>query len=136
MRVVVRSAALALAIMVIPLASAAAHECFVVNRSDTGNAHASGSGVWVTVTLHQLYETTEEVGLPDLTPAQVDYATTLAASLGVPDSFTIRSDKTLLENASGWQKGDHAADGKGIDHFVDVYGDQLFAALFAALQNA
>ena len=43
MRVIVRSAALALAIMVIPLASVAAHDCFVVNRSDTGNAHASGS---------------------------------------------------------------------------------------------
>jgi NADPH:quinone reductase-like Zn-dependent oxidoreductase len=136
MRVIVRSAALALAILVIPLASAAAHECFVVNRSDSGNAHASGSQAWATVTLHDLYETTEEVGLPDLTPAQVDYAAALASSLGVPDSFTIRADKTLLENASGWQKGDHATDGKGIDHFVDVYGDQLFAALFAALQNA
>jgi hypothetical protein len=136
MRVLVRSLALALAIGVIPVASAAAHECYVVNRSDTGNQHASGSGVWVTLTLHDLYETTEQVGLPDLTEAQVDYATAMASSLGVPDSFTIRSDKTLLENASGWLKGDHAADGKGIDHFVDVYGDQLFAALFAALANA
>ena len=136
MRVVVRSAALALAILVVPLASVAAHECIVVNRSDTGNAHASGSQVWVTLTLHDLYDRSEEVGLPDLTPAQVEYATALASSLGVPGSFTFRSDKTLLENASGWQKGDHASDGKGIDHFVDVYGDQVIGALFAALQNA
>jgi hypothetical protein len=136
MRVIVRSVALALAIFVIPVASVAAHECFVVNRSDTGDAHASGSQVWVTVTLHDLYETTEEVGLPDLTAAQVDYAAALAASLGVPESSTFRSDKTLLENASGWQKGGHATDGKGIDHFFDIYGDRLVGALFAALQNA
>jgi hypothetical protein len=136
MRVLARSLALALAIGIVPVAAVTAHECFVVNRSDTGNLHATASGRWVTMTLRDLYETTEEVGLPDLTEAQVDYATALASSWGVPDSFTFRSDKTLLENASGWLKGDHAADGKGIDHFVDVYGDQLFGALFAALANA
>jgi hypothetical protein len=133
---VLRSLALAIAIGVVPLASVAAHECIVVNRSDTGNLHATASGRWVTMTLHDLYETTEEVGLPDLTEAQVDYATALALSWGVPDSFTFRIDKTLLENASGWQKNGHAGDGKGIDHFVDVYGQQLFGALFAALANA
>ncbi len=133
---VLRSLALALVIGAVPLTSVAAHECFVVNRSDTGNLHATASGRWVTLTLHDLFETTEEVGLPDLTEAQVDYATALASSWGVPDSFTIRSDKTLLENASGWQKNGHSSDGKGIDHFVDVYGDQLFGALFAALANA
>ena len=136
MRVIVRSAALALAIMVIPLVSVAAHDCFVVNRSDTGNAHASGSQAWATVTLTMIYEETEDFGFPDLTPAQVDYAVALAGSLGVPDSFTVRADKTLLESASGWLKGDHATDGKGIDHFFDVYGDRLIGALFAALQNA
>jgi hypothetical protein len=136
MRRFATSALLALAIGLVPLASAAAHECFVVNRSDTGNQHATGSGQWFTLTLTELYEETEFFGLPDLTPAQVDYATAFAESLGVPSSFTIRSDKLLLENASGWQKGDHATDGKGIDHFIDAYGDQLFAALFAALANA
>jgi hypothetical protein len=136
MRVIARSAALALAITIVPLASAAAHDCIVVNRSDTGNEHASGSGRWVTVTLTQLYGETEDFGFPDLTPAQVDYAVGLAGSLGVPDSFTFRSDKTLLEDASGWAKGDHATDGKGIDHFFDVYGERIIGALFAAVQNA
>ena len=84
MRVIVRSAALALAIMVIPLASVAAHDCFVVNRSDTGNAHASGSRAWVTVTLTMIYQETEDFGFPDLTPAQVDYAVALAGSLACP----------------------------------------------------
>ena len=136
MRVIARSAALALAIAVVPLASAAAHECIVVNRSDTGNEHATGSGRWVMVTLTQLYGETEDFGFPDLTPAQVDYAVALAGSLGVPDRFTFRSDKTILENARGWAKGDHATDGKGIDHFFDVYGERIIGALFAAVQNA
>ena len=95
MRVLVRSLALALAIGVVPLASVAAHECIVVNRSATGNQHASGSGQWITVTLTQIYEETENFGFPDLTPAQVAYAANLAASTGVPGSFTFRSD-TLL----------------------------------------
>jgi hypothetical protein len=136
MRTAVFSLALAAFLGLVPLASVAAHECFVVNRSANGDEHASGSQVWVTVTLSQIYEETEDFGLPDLSPAQVDYAAGLAVSLGVPGSMTVRLDKTLLEDASGWQKGDHATDGKGIDHFFDVYGERLIGALFAALQNA
>ena len=136
MRRLARSVGLALAIGVVPLASAAAHECIVVNRSDTGNEHASGSGQWFTLTLTQLYEETEEFGFPDLSAAQVDYAVALAGSLGVPGSFTFRSDTLLLADASGWQKGDHATDGKGIDHFFEVYGERLIGALFEALANA
>jgi hypothetical protein len=136
MRTVVRSLVLALALGTVPLATVAAHECVVVNRSAMGNLHAVVSGVWMTVTLHDIYEETERFGLPDLTEAQVAYAVDLASASGVPDSFTFRSDKTLLEDASGWQKGDHATDGKGIDHFFDVYGDRIIGALFAALANA
>jgi hypothetical protein len=136
MRTLARSLCLALALGAIPLATAAAHECIVVNRSASGNEHATASGRWMTVSLVDIYEATEDFGLPDLTSAQVTYAVSLASSLGVPDSFTFRSDKLIGENASGWQKGDHATDGKGIDHFFDVYGDRLLGALFAALQNA
>jgi len=135
MRVLVRSIALALAIGVVPLASAAAHECIVVNRSATGNEHASGSGQWITVTLAQIYGETENFGFPDLAPAQVAYATNLAASWGVPGSFTFRSD-TLLPPSDAWDALGHATDGKGIDHFFDVYGERIVGALFAALQNA
>ena len=114
----------------------AAHECVVVNRSATGNEHATGSGRWMTITLTDLYEETEFFGFPDLTPAQVEYAVAAASAAGIPPSFTFRSDKTLLEEASGWAKGDHATDGKGIDHFFDVYGEQLIGILFEALANA
>jgi hypothetical protein len=136
MRRFISAIALALAIGAIPLASAAAHECVVVNRSATGNEHATESGRWVTITLTDVYEETELFGFPDLTPAQVDYAVTAAEAAGIPASFTFRSDKTLLENASGWAKGDGATDGKGIDHFFDVYGEQLIGILFQALANA
>ena len=136
MRTVVSSLALAAVIGLVPLASVAAHDCFVVNRSANGDAHAAGSQAWTSFTLTDLYQETEQFGFPDLTPAQVDYAVALATSLGVPASVTTRADKTLLESASGWQKGDHATDGKGVDHFFDVYGDRIIGALFAALQNA
>jgi hypothetical protein len=136
MRTVVSSLALAAVMGLVPLASVAAHDCFVVNRSANGDAHAAGSQAWTSFTLVDLYEETEQFGFPDLTPAQIDYAVALATSLGVPASVTTRADKTLLESASGWQKGDHATDGKGVDHFFDVYGERLIGALFAALQNA
>ena len=102
MRVLVRSMVLALALAAIPLASVAAHECIVVNRSDTGNEHASGSGRWFTLTLEQLFSETEDFGFPDLSAAQVDYAVDLSLDSGVPAKFTFRADKTLLENAAGW----------------------------------
>jgi hypothetical protein len=135
MRVLASSIVLALAIGVVPLASVAAHECIVVNRSDTGNQHATASGRWITVTLSDIYGETENFGLPDLTDAQVAYAVALAGSSGVPSSFTFRSD-TLLPPSSAWEDGGHGTDGKGIDHFFDIYGDRLLAALFAALANA
>jgi hypothetical protein len=135
MRVLARSLVLALAVTAVPLASVAAHECIVVNRSDTGNQHASGSGRWVTVTLPQIFEETEQFGFPDLTAAQVAYAADLASSWGVLDSFTFRSD-TLLPPSDAWDALGHATDGKGIDHFFDVYGERIVNALFAALASA
>lgn len=136
MRTLVRSLALALAVGAIPFASVAAHECIVANRSATGDEAATASARWVKVTLVEIYERTEEFGLPDLTPAQVTYAVDLAEAAGIPSSFTWRSDKTIAGNASGFLKGDHATDGKGIDHVFVMYGDQLIGGLFAALANA
>jgi hypothetical protein len=135
MRALARSLVLALAVSAVPLASVAAHECIVVNRSDTGNQHAAGSGKWVTVTLAQIYEETEQFGFPDLTSAQVSYAAGLASSWGVPDTFTFRSD-TLLPPSDAWDALGHATDGKGIDHFFDVYGERIVNGLYAALASA
>ena len=136
MRVLIRSVALAVGLAAIPLASVAAHECIVVNRSDTGNEHASGSGRWFTLTLEQLFSETEDFGLPDLTDAQVEYAANLSLELGVPESFTFRTDKTIAGEAPGFEATGRGTDGKGVDHFFEVYGETLVGALFAALQNA
>jgi hypothetical protein len=136
MRVLIRSVALAVALAAIPLASVAGHECIVVNRSDTGDEHASGSGRWFTLTLEQLFSETESFGLPDLTSAQVDYAVDAALDAGVPNSFTFRSDKTIAGEAPGFEATGRGTDGQGVDHFFEVYGETLIGALFAALQNA
>jgi hypothetical protein len=136
MRVLVRSLVLALALGAIPLSTVAAHECIVANRSDTGNEHAGGSKAWVTVSLTDIFESTEQFGLPDLTSAQVAHAVGLAGSTGVPDSFTIRGDKLIGGTGEGWTRHGQATDDKGIDHFFEIYGDRLLGALFAALGEA
>jgi hypothetical protein len=136
MRVLTRSLILGVALAALPVASVAAHECIVANRSTAGNDGASNSNVWITVSLRDIYETTEDHGLPDLSPAQVSYAIALASSSGVPDTFTFRADKLLGENGAGWDKHGQATDGKGIDHFFETYGDRLVGALFAAIDNA
>ena len=63
------------------------------------------------------------------------YAAELASTWGVPDRFTFRSD-TLLPPSDAWDALGHATDGKGIDHFFDVYGERIVGALFAALASA
>jgi hypothetical protein len=136
MRVLTRSLILGVALAALPVASVAAHECIVANRSATGNDGASNSNVWITVSLRDIYESTEDHGLPDLTPAQVTYAVALASSSGVPDTFTFRADMLLGGNGAGWDEHGQANDGKGIDHFFEIYGDRLIGALFAALANA
>ena len=137
MRTVVRSLGLALALTALTVGSVAAHECIVVNRSDQGDLKAGTSSArWIALTLQDVYEGTEDVGLPDLTPAQVTYAAELAASLGVPGQFTWRTDKTIAGEAAGFEKNGRGTDGAGIDHFFEIHGEHLIGALFAALENA
>ncbi|HSK51287.1 MAG TPA: hypothetical protein VLA44_00920 [Clostridia bacterium] len=136
MRVLTRSLILGAALASVPVASVAAHECIVANRSEGGNAGASNSNVWITVSLRDIFETAEDHGFPDLTAAQVTFAIDLASASGVPDAFTFRADTLLGGNGVGWEGRDKATDGKGIDHFFAIYGDRLIGALFAALENA
>jgi hypothetical protein len=55
-------------------------------------------------------------------------------SQGVPYTFTWRSDK-LIPAGQGFSH-ELATNGKGIDHFFEVYGERMIGALFAALANA
>ena len=122
----------ALVVLAIMASTVSAHECLVVNRSAQGNAGASHSGEWFTLTLGQLFSETENFGLPDLTDAQVAWAVARAIEVGVPPSFTIRTDKTIGEDAAAFTKNGHADDGKGIDPFIDVYGNTLIGIVFEA----
>src|SRR5262245_51841566 len=91
--------------------AASAHECFIANRSATGNAHAAQSPSWETLTVADLATFT-----PPGTDAAcfIDYWT----SHGGPASFTIRSDKTIGEGSNN----PNLANGKGLEHAEDVFG--------------
>ncbi len=54
-----------------------------------------------------------------------------SAAAGIPSSFTIRSDKVIGENSSN----PNLADGRGLDHAVDLYGQALGGIYFAALAH-
>ena len=122
----------AFVVLAVMASTVSAHECFVVNRSAQGNAGASHSGEWFTLTLGQLFSETENFGLPDLTDSQVDWAVARALDARVPASFTIRTDKTIGEVAAAFTKNGHASHGKGIDHFIDVYGNTIIGIVFEA----
>lgn len=111
---------------------AAAHECYVPGRSDQGNAGASHSANWYTLTVQELFSSAHNfVGGAALTPAQVQIAVDMAADAGIPSSFTVFERFTLpvaKEGAAG-QAG-KSTDGKGIDHFFEGYGDQLLGIFF------
>jgi hypothetical protein len=133
MRIVIRAALAVMLVLTVGVGTVAAHECYVVNRSAQGNAGASHSQRWFTLTLEQLFAETENFGLPDLTAGQVDWAVAQAESLGVPSSFTIRTDKTIAEGTPGMELAGHSTDGKGVDHFIDAYGETLIGLVFEAL---
>lgn len=116
---ILRSSALALALTVVTVGTAAAHECFNISRSDRGNAAVfEHSPNWVSIgTLSELYSTPPDPSLPALTPAQVEWAVAEAKALGLPDSITIFTGHTLADGTPALAR--HGGDGRGIDSFVD-----------------
>ena len=58
----IRAALAAALVLTVGVGSVAAHECYVVNRSAQGNAGASHSQRWFTLTLEQLFSETEDSG--------------------------------------------------------------------------
>ncbi len=133
MRIVIRAALAAVLAVTVGVGSVAAHECYVVNRSAQGNAGASHSQRWFTLTLEQLFSETEGFGLPDLSAGQVDWAVATAKAQGIPSSFTIRTDKVIGEGTPAFGRLGHSSDGKGVDHFIDSYGNALIGIVFEAL---
>jgi hypothetical protein len=97
-----------------------AHECYIANRSDTGNTAAMHSSRWTVLTV---------ADIATFTPPGTDQACFVAywTSHGGPASFTVRSDKTIGEGSAN----PNLANGKGLEHAEDVFGG-LFGAAVAA----
>jgi hypothetical protein len=97
-----------------------AHECYIANRSDTGNTAARHSSRWTVLTV---------ADIATFTPPGTDQACFVAywTSHGGPASFTVRSDKTIGEGSAN----PNLANGKGLEHAEDVFGG-LFGAAVAA----
>jgi hypothetical protein len=133
LRRAIATAALAAALLISTAGAALGHECFIVSRSDTGDAHATNSGVWIQLTIRDVFAfiLPQVLGAPPLSPSQLAWALQTAAAQGIPNAWVIRADKTIGEGSSN----PNLADGKGLDHLADVYGAQAAAIYFAALQQ-
>jgi|GEM_PF-6597048 len=114
------------AALIIGLASpASALDCFIASRSETGNANATHSARWITVTVQEFASS------PDF-PAGVDPGCFIDywLSHGGPEAFTVRSDKVIGEGTSNPNLGN----GKGLDHIEEAFGALLGAALAACAE--
>jgi hypothetical protein len=100
--------------------AASAHECFITSRSDTGDAAATNSSRWIVLTA---------ADIASFTPPGTDQACFIEywTSNGGPASLTVRSDKTIGEGSSN----PNLANGKGLEHAEDVFGELFFAAVTA-----
>lgn len=114
--------AMSAALLMVGAGVASAHECYIVNRSDQGNAGATHSDRWFTVTVEGF------VNSPDFPPG-VDPACFLTywRGHGGPEGFTVRIDKTIGEGSSN----PNLANGSGLDHVEEAWGALLGAAIGA-----
>jgi hypothetical protein len=109
--------------------SAFAHECFVANRSDQGNAAvAAHSSAWTSFTLDTVLR--EFIGLTD--EDLIACVEAAAPAAGVPSTFVVGgkqavgTDGVIMENNPNLDT--KAADGKGIDHAEEAF-EPLIGAL-------
>jgi hypothetical protein len=110
--------------------AASAHECFVANRSDQGNAAVGAhSAAWQMVSLE--FIVTEFLGQ---TPEVAACGVAAAPDAGIPTSFVfggkqaVGSEGVIMESnpVDGL-----TSDGRGIDHAEDVYGEAVVGLIFA-----
>ena len=130
LRRLARASLLSVLILVVGASSAFAHECFNASRSAQGDTGAQHSDNWFNLTLEIIYGQLlpQETGVT-LGPDGLAWALEESAAQGIPSGFVIRSDKVIGTNHSGatvpgFEK--NGADGHGIDHAIDAYGDQIF----------
>ena len=138
LRRLARASVLSVLVLLLAVSSAFAHECYNASRSAQGNTGAQHSDNWFNLTLEIVFTQIlpGETGI-QLTDDQLAWALQESANQGIPSGFVIRADKTIGVNAKGVTVPGivkNGADGHGIDHAVDAYGDQLFGIFFAASQ--
>lgn len=127
----VTAGVLAVGLVFASAGAASAHECFIPERSEQGNANSTHSQNWVTIHITELYSTAHEfLGGPALTPAQLDAAVAMTAEAGIPTSLTTFARGTLPKGKGVPES--HSSDGKGIDHYFHTYESQLVGIFFAA----
>jgi hypothetical protein len=101
---------------------ASARDCFIASRSETGNANATHSARWITVTVQDFANS------PEFPPgADPDCFVEYWLAQGGPEGFTVRSDKVIGEGSSNPNLGN----GKGLDYIEVAFGPLLGAALAA-----
>ena len=107
------------------------HECYIANRSAEGDAGALHSARWTPLSLATIFGFINTlVGGPALTPGQIDWAVGEAVAEGLPaGGWVVRSDIVIGENSSN----PNLANGNGLDHLADTFGNQLVGIYFAAL---
>ena len=117
--------ALSATILAVAAPAVAAHECFVVPRSAAGTAGADHSSRWEMLPLAAIFGFIHEaVGGDPLTPEQIGEAVEIAVEQGLPaEGWLVRSDRTI-------GGGPNLANGKGLDHLADVYGEQIVGIYF------
>jgi hypothetical protein len=88
-------------------------------------------GRWGQLTLADIFGFIHEVvERPALSPAQIDWAVAEGVNEGLPaEGWVVRMDKTVGEGS----KNPNLANGKGLDHLADVYGQQIVGIYFQAL---
>lgn len=131
----IRRSTIIAALLVMSLAgTAAAHECYVANRSDQGNTQAgSNSKVWLTLgTLGIAFDfVAQAVEGPVLDADQKAWAVDQARAAGIPNTITIFvGNHTLAGGTPAASRG--TFDQKGIDYLegafpvlVGIYFDAL-----------
>jgi hypothetical protein len=109
------------------------HECYIVSRSAQGNAGALHSSNWGRLTLANIFGFIHgAVGGRPLTPGEITWAVNEAVAQGLPaDGWVVRTDKTIGEGSSN----PNLANGRGLDHLADVYGNQIVGIYFLALRS-
>ncbi len=131
-RRVTASATVAVALTLAVAGTAVAHECIISSRSAQGNQQAgTQSKAWTILPLEVVFTVLlpGDTGQPALEGNQLTFALAQADAAGIPASFTIRADKTIGANSNN----PNLANGKGLDHAVDLYGAALGGIYFAAL---